>query len=66
MKINQNTCFNKIVKIHSFMVKTSENNFLLPNWNLIINSFDTIGVNIFFLKIKYKWNWIKSFEENIL
>ena len=31
MKINQNTCFNKIVKIHSFMVKTSENNFLLPN-----------------------------------
>ena len=27
MKINQNTFLNKIVKIHSFMVKASKNNF---------------------------------------
>ena len=27
MKINENTFLNKIVKIHSFMVKTSKNNF---------------------------------------
>ena len=42
MKINQTTFVNKIVKIHSFLVKASKNNFLLLNWNFVINSFDTI------------------------
>ena len=37
---------NKIVKICSFMVKASKNNFFLSNLNFIINYFDTIIVNI--------------------
>ena len=37
---------NKIVKIRSFTVKASKNNFFFSNLNFIINYFDTIIVNI--------------------
>ena len=57
MKINQNKFVNKILKIHSFLVKASKNKFLLLNWNFVINSFDRISVNNFFE------NWIKSLKK---
>ena len=66
--MTQNTFVNKIVKIHYFLKKKKASKIIfVAQLKFCNNFFYTISTNKFFLKkIKYKWNWIKSCEENIL